>query len=426
MAQLHFAKGVKRVSLDNQADASMPIFLDDRHRVLEAPTLWIMGSVAKKRSRSNDTLKQYCSVMRRYLQWLDDNNYGSQQWAMVDEDIFSKYIESLCTGIDGKSIEYYCACIASFYTWARKKNYRHYFDLDSDGIKHKVQVVLKDQLMLAHVKSAITIKTLDFETPTGKKALHEQELEKFVTDRNHKVVLAAMDDMVYQIIASIMWVTGMRPRDLFQLPYRGKEQNIGFIPYDADEIPEALDQLEITYWFRSKGKHRSIQFPGILWRVICERYIPLRRERAHLHYNKHGISPSNATLFLAADGEVINADRLRYAFDKAVLKSRVLPPNAPGHGFTGTKYTPKMLRHSCATYFVYAHLKRNKLLGKTYQYDPAVDDKLRRMLGHSDIGTTYKYYVHLVNRFHSEDLLQDLKNSHVNQALNALLESMDY
>lgn len=426
MAQLHFANGVKRVSLDNQADTSMPIFLDDHHRVLEAPSLWIMEAVARKRSRSNDTLKQYCYVMRRFLQWLDDNNYGSQRWAMVDEEIFRKYVESLCTGIEGTSIKYYCACIASFYIWARKKNYRHYFDLDLDGIKKSVQVVLKDQLMLAHVKPTVTVTKLDFDVPMGKKALHEREVEKFVTDRNHKIILAAMSDVVYQIIATVIWVTGLRPRDLFQIPYRGKERNTGFIPFDTDEIPETLDQQEITYWFRSKGKHRSIQFPGVLWRVVCERYIPLRRERADLYFKKYGISPSNATLFLAADGEVVNAHRLRYAFDKAVLTSRPSPPSAPGYEFTGTKYTPKMLRHSCATYFVYEHLKRNKILGKPYQYDPMVDENLRRMLGHTDIGTTYKYYVHLVNRFHSEDLLQDLKNSHVNQALSALLLSMDY
>ncbi|OWW18044.1 integrase [Noviherbaspirillum denitrificans] len=280
--------------------------------------------------------------------------------------------------------------------------------------------------MLAHVRSSIEVTRLDFDTPMGKKALHEQEVEMFVTERNHKIILAAMNDIVYQIIATILWVTGLRPRDLFQLPYRGKEQNNGFIPYDADEIPDDLDQQEITYWFRSKGKHRSIQFPGLLWRAICELYIPVRRERADLHFAKYGISPSNSALFLAANGEIVNADRLRHAFSKAVQKSRALPLGVAGHGFTGRKYTPRMLRHSCATYFVYEHLKRNKLLGRPYQYDPSVDDRLRRMLGHEDVGTTYKYYVHLVIRFHNDDLLRDLKNSHVNQALSALLEVMNY
>lgn len=426
MAQLFFAHGVKRVSMDNQADTSMPIFLDDCHRVIEAPSQWIM-TVAKKGSRSNETLQQYSQIMNRYLQWLDDNGYTAHGWAMVDEDIFTEFIEFLCRpGVGGESVLYYCARIKSFYSWARTNGHRHFLDFEADGITGKIEVALKNQLMLAHVKSTVTVKRLGFETPMGKPALHEKEVEKFVTVRNHKIALSLMDDCVYQIIATIIWTIGLRPRDLFQLPYRGKDQNRNLIPYDADDLPSDLDHQEITFWFRSKGKHRSIEFPGLLWRVICERYIPLRRVRAELYFKKHRISPSNDTLFLTGDGEIVDNNKLRYAFAKAVTKSRSLPSDALGDKFTGSKYTPRMLRHSCATYFIYEHLKQQNLLGKPYRYDPSVDEKLRRMLGHEDIETTYKYYVHLVNRFHSDDLLRDLKNSHVNQALNSLLESMDY
>ena len=50
MAQLFFAHGVKRVSMDSQANTSMPIFLDDCRRVIEAPSQWIIN-VAKNGSR---------------------------------------------------------------------------------------------------------------------------------------------------------------------------------------------------------------------------------------------------------------------------------------------------------------------------------------------------------------------------------------
>ncbi|MBN0712824.1 hypothetical protein JTM07_36080, partial [Pseudomonas aeruginosa] len=92
-----------------------------------------------------------------------------------------------------------------------------------------------------------------------------------------------MNDPVYQIIAAIIRITGLRPIDLFQLPYRGKNENYGFIPYDEGEYPEGLDNGTIYYYFRSKGKWRSIDFPGKLWRVICENYLPLRRQRAKLY-----------------------------------------------------------------------------------------------------------------------------------------------
>lgn len=426
MVQLHFASGVTRVSMDNQAEKTMPIFLDERHRVIEVPSQWIMW-VAKRGSRSNETLHHYSAIMFRYLQWLEGEGYGPHAWDRIDEDIFDKFIESLCVpGISSSSVLYYCARIKSFYTWAQQKGYKHFLDFEPDGLEQKIDVSLRNQFLLAHVNSAVKVKRIGICNPLGKKPIYEKEVEKFVTERNHRIALSLFDDMVYQIIATIIWTTGLRPRDLLQIPYRGRDHNIEFVPYDVEDIPSDLGTRQLNYLFRSKGKHRSIDFPGVLWRVICQYYVPLRRARAELYYQRHGVTPSNSVLFLAKDGEPVNAHRMRYAFGKVVSIARGSAPGTSAHEFNGRRYNPRMLRHSCATYFVYEHLKSQSLIGKPYQYDPSVDEKLRRMLGHADVETTYKYYVHLVNRFHSDDLLRDLKNSHVNHALDDLLDALGY
>lgn len=426
MANLFFANGVDRVSRDNPSDTSMPIFLDNEHRVIEAPSLWVMA-IAKKASRSKATLTQYSAIINRYLRWLDENGYSAQSWATVDEDIFAHYIESICgPDVKHETVIGYCARIASFYKWASRKGYDHFFDLDLADAENLVEVTLLNQRLLAHINGSLTITKLNFDTPAGRPAVHELEVEKFVTDKNHKAALGLMDDIVYRVIATVIRVTGLRPRDLFQLPYRGKGKNAGFVPFDVDEIPPDLDERDIHFHFRSKGKERSIEFPGVLWRVICEVYIPIRRVRAEFYYKRHGISPRNDQLFLSEEGRVVNAYMLRYNFAKVVQKGRAGRLNNQEAIFTGKKYTPRMLRHSCATYFVYEHLKKLDQLGKPYRYDPAVDEKLRRMLGHNDIETTYRYYVHLVNQFHHDDLLADLKRSHVSQGLNVLLDAMEY
>lgn len=426
MANLYFANGIERISRDDPSDTSMPILLDNNHRVIEAPSLWLMA-IAKKASRSKATLHQYAAIINRYLRWLDASEYSAQAWASIDQDIFAHYIEAICTPeIRHQTVVGYCARISSFYKWASRKGYDHFFNLDLIDAENLVEVTLTNQRLLAHVKQTLTITKLNFDTPAGRPALHEREVEKFVTDKNHKAALGLMDDIVYRIIATIIRVTGLRPRDLFQLPYRGREDNCGFVPFDIDEIPPDLDQKEIYFHFRSKGKERSIEFPGILWRVICDTYIPVRRERAQIYFEKHGISPRNDQLFLSAEGRVVNAYMLRYNFAKVVQKAYGIAPKVPEATFTGRRYTPRMLRHSCATYFVYEHLKKANQLGKPYRYEPAVDEKLRRMLGHNDVETTYKYYVHLVNRFHHDDLLADLKKSHVSQGLNALLDAIAY
>lgn len=422
MAQLFFGEGVKRSSLDYPDDKAMPILLTDNHRVLEVPTLWL-NSVSKENSRSRDTLHNSAHILARYLRWLDEFGYSSSQWDMVDEEIFIKYLEYVTSGGVGHlSLLYYCSRILAFYTWARRKRYRHHLELQKDDAERVVNIVLKDQLMLAHVNSTVQVKRIGIDLPTGRTVFHEKEAQRFVTLENHKAMMSCMDDMVYQVIAAIIWTVGLRPKDLFQLPYRGRDSNVGFEPHNPDAIPTDLPSREIHYYFRSKGKHRSIEFPGQLWSIICQRYLPVRRERALQYLEKHGVSPRNDHLFLNKDGLIVNAKMLRDNFASALERARAT-------GLVGEnvkKYTPRTLRHSCATYFVYEHLKRSDELGKKYTYNPVVDEQLRRMLGHENIETTYKFYVHLVNRYHHEDLLADLKRTHVDDAMNSLLSSMNY
>ena len=89
-------------------------------------------------------------------------------------------------------------------------------------------------------------------------------------------------------------------------------------------------------------------------------------------------------------------------------------------------FNPRMLRHTCATYFVYEALKQNNMLGRSFVYDAAVDEDLRQLLGHNDVRTSYEYYVHLANRFFKEDLLADLHRSRVDAGLSALLDAVGY
>lgn len=431
MVNVFFAKGSRRNSQDDPLDISTPIFLDNSHRVIEAPSLWAI-KLASKYSRSKATLHTYSQLMQRYLRWLEDSGYGAHQWMAVDQEIFEEYIEFLCQSkIIAETATYYCARIASFYKWATSNGYENYFSWDVEECDALVKINLKDQLLLGHVKSHVEVEKLPFTTPIGRPALHEKEVEKFVTERNHRAALFLLDDVVYKIIATIIRITGLRPRDLFQIPYRGNKENFGFVPYDIDEIPSDLKRKDIRFYFRSKGKNRSIEFPGALWELICRVYIPLRRERAEIHYEKNGVSPRNNQLFLSSDGVVVTPYMLRYNFAKVVPVDRMedgAEQKDSRHAvvFHGRKYTPRMLRHSCATYFVYERLKKEGRVGKEYVYDPVIDEDLRKMLGHEDVGTTYKYYVHLVNRFHHDDLLADLKKSHVNQGFNALLDAIDY
>jgi site-specific recombinase XerD len=209
---------------------------------------------------------------------------------------------------------------------------------------------------------------------------------------------------------------------LLQLPYRGKEVNVDFVPYDEGEAPPDLGRRSLHYEFASKGKVRSIEFPGKLWQAICAAYIPLRRQRAALYRQRTGISPPNSVLFLNEAGYAVTYQMLYREFAKIPF----LAAKALDVKFKGRRFTACMIRHSCATYFVYEALKQKGRLGQHFVYDAALDEELRKLMGHKDIKTTLEYYVHLVNRFVHDDLLVDLKRAQVDSCLSALLEHHDY
>lgn len=430
MCILHFGNGL--ASHSGYMRERVGIYFDDNHNVLEAPTMWAMA-VSKIRSRSDETTRNYANILRRFLQWLDDSPiegaevvFGAQNWQLVDEDVFDAFLvhiasptDALPDGPSHKTMYHIAARVWSFYQWAEKQGYKHYLDISRTDIRY----MLKDQKLLAHINPVVKVTTLGFNLPSGRPAMHQREMQKFVRQTDYEIALSVLNDPVYQIIAAIIRITGLRPIDLFQLPYRGRNENYGFIPYDEGEYPEGLDNGAIYYYFRSKGKWRSIDFPGKLWRVICEYYLPLRRQRAELYEAKHGIPPRNSDLFLSARGDVVTHGMLGYNFSKVVSAAK---NSESATDFKAIRFNARMLRHTCATYFVYEALKAQNRLGRSFVYDAALDEDLRKMLGHTDVRTTLEYYVHLVNRYVHDNLLTDLHRSRVDAGLSAILDRHNY
>jgi len=418
--------GLKRI--DGWPQGAVPLVFDEEFVIIEAPTRWLMH-IAKLRSRSTETLRKYAWIIGRYFQWLDDAGYGAQNWIAVDIEVFEQYLAYIMRSkkasdfgpLEATAYDY-AARIVAFYDWARRVGYRHFLEVD----REEVTIRLTDQTLLAHVQNGIVRDKLDFNLPSGRAAFLQKEVQKFVTQAEFEVAVSLLDDEVFKVIATIIRITAMRPKELLQIPYRGDGENAGFIPYDIDEIPENLSLQNIMFSCRSKGKNRRIQFPGRLWKVICQLYIPLRRERAEIYRARKGVSPRNSVLFLTRDGYPVDYSILFEHFSKVVKASDSNRVSGAGPVYDKRVFNARMLRHTCATYFVYEALKKNNMLGRSFVYDAAVDEDLRDLLGHNDVGTSYKYYVHLANRFFKEDLLADLHRSRVDAGLSALLTEQGY
>jgi site-specific recombinase XerD len=393
---------------DLMPKSSVPIYLSDDYKVLEGPTYWIM-KLTQMRSRSIETLKQYSTILARYLQWRDDRDYKAEAWQNVDEDIINEYITYLIEIRDKKgkpsdsAIEFYIARLQSFYKWANENGYKHYWKMDTK----KVIFTVRNRSM---VNMNIERDALSFHLQTGRSTHVDANRDKFIHRENIPQIMRLFDDVVYAFIALIIWITALRPKELFQLPYKGTGLNEGLRRYQYDELEELTD---ILFEFESKGKRRSIKFPAYLWVFICTTWMPKRAERAALYRKKHGMMPPNIALFLSKSGDVVTRKMLRDNFLKVAMEEEC-PEN---------RLTPYMFRHSFATYFVFGALKKSNLLGRAYVYNAVIDQALREWMGHNDIDTTYKYYVHLVNRYFHNDLLDDIYKDE-NKAIFDIIERL--
>lgn len=386
----------------------MPLFLTNNHEVIEAPTIWA-AQVSLRRSRSEQTLSHYSNILARYLNWLDEIGSGAVNWQNVDQETIQSYIVHLIQGRgpNGKpndqTIEGYIARIADFYKWATKNGYNHFWDMNQEIVWRK----LKNQTLL---NTTVEIGKLEFKLGGRATTSARKELEKFLDNRSFTLLIKLLDDYVYKVMALIIRLTALRPHELLQMPYLGTGANSELRRYRDNEL-EALD--DVNFAFKSKGKNRSISVPAELWIHICQYWMPERQRRAELYKKRMGVNPPNSILFLSTEGLPVTYKML-YDHFKAVAKH----PD-----FLQNRMTPYMLRHAFATYFVLEQLKAKKLLGQPYLYDAAADEALREFMGHNDIGTTYQYYVHLVNRFVQDDLIYDLQKQMGKAILSTFLDA---
>lgn len=373
---------------------TVPIYLDDDFRVIEGPSYWAIA-LAQKRSRSIETLKQYTTVLARFLQWRDDKGFKARDWQLTDEDVINAYIGYLIKNRDikgrpsNKTIEDYIATLGYFFKWATEKGYKHYWKMDLE----KVTVQIKGSSRMVKTETQVEKRMHIGNGPT----MHvDDERDKFIHRENIPIIVELFDDVVYAFIVLVLWKTALRPKELFQLPYKGTGLNAGLKRYRDEELSELK---EILFRFESKGKDRGIKFPPDVWTVICRKWMPERVKRAAIYHERNnGKMPPNDALFLTENGRVVTQKMLRDKFNK-VAKD----PRCPEK-----KITPKMFRHAFATYFILDRIKQYNLLGKAYVYNAVIDAELREWMGHEDIDTTYKYYVHLVNRYFHNGLLEDL------------------
>jgi len=393
-----------------------PIYFTENFKVIEAPTLWGMAIAAS--ISSTETIRKYSSQIARFLHWLYDEYYDEAAteaiandptlYQRVDKDILLAYRDYLQDSVglrdetvEPQTINDTMERVIAFYRWARDRGYPHYVDLSET---YKI-VTVRHEALLGSISHFVH--SNEFALPTNRQNVIDHELDKLIDNATFATAcrLLREDDVVYEHMARVMRHTALRPIDLRQLPFRGpsKGANCGFRPYSDKELAALWDPKNeyfrsILFRFTSKrGKRRIIPFPGDVWADLCDEWMPERTKRAKLFREQRGYFP-NEHLFLSRDGDPVTYKMLITHFAKVARHS----------DYPRERFTPYMLRHAWATYTVLYFAERRGWLGKIDHHDIRLEHLLKLFMGHEDLGTTYKYYVHLAYLFNEGGVTGDL------------------
>jgi hypothetical protein len=264
-----------------------------------------------------------------------------------------------------------------FYIWASKREYPVAIN-NNDSWKYDYRANSK------FIGSIDMISVNHSEATNSKAEFRQKEPNKklfIMSNDDIKKLMQGYKDPVYAAALMLSLATGMREEGVCSMPYIGKGKNSHICPY-----PEILSNLSnennktFDFTVTEKGvSTRTLQVNLAAWKSICLMYLPLYFERLKLYKKKHRSINHNNVFFLKKNGEPITPKNIA---DQTYLVKKTLK---------AFPWTFHSARAWYATKFIIRHQSKEEILG--VYYNSAVEDQLKKQMGHKDYKTTYTHYM---------------------------------
>jgi site-specific recombinase XerD len=350
-----------------------PFLLDSQMRWEVEPNAFLARlSLVNGRTSSTSTWRSYAY---QFADWLSFCEKIGVQWRHVTELNIATYRNILASEsspqinrpLKRSTINHKLTVICQFYRFAHRKGWVDLlpFELGAARIPYSAdltrqaepncRVLAGNNLRLRELKEELRI-------PSRQEVRHF--IKSFRTWRD-------------QLIAEIMWLTGMRSEEVCSLP-------LDVLPEDPGSIENETVAIKIT----GKGqKRRAVLLPVRLLRSI-DRYVHMERWR---RVHSSGES-SGSSVFVGRTGKPLHTSAINRAFSTNYKR-------------TGLHIWPHLLRHGYA-------VERLAYLEDIGAPNPL---KVVQMeLGHAHMATTERY-LHLTERMRSEVI--ETHNSFVDRLL---------
>ncbi|MEH6710569.1 MAG: site-specific integrase [Paraglaciecola polaris] len=349
-------------------------------------------------STSEQTSDRYSSQIKRFLKFLieqrGDRKLDHNIWRQATAADIRKWQGAQVSQRDEQNlikpndntIRSNAKIVHQFYCWASEAGFPVAFNTKTKDWKFKY----KDESKLINIISMISGSHADHANiDLGGKNTRKQSKSEMLSMSDEDIgrLMNAYKDAVYPAILMLSLATGMREGGCVTFPYIGSGVNghIRTFPDIKNELKNGDTAKTFSFTVTEKrSKERTLQVNMAAWQSICKAYLPLFYERKRRFEKKFPGENANAHFFLKKNGEPVTATNVS---DQTYLaKLRIFKSDN-----TPFPWTFHSARAWYATSFIIRHLSVKEI--NNMHYDAAVEEQLRKQLGHKDIKTTYMHYI---------------------------------
>ena len=351
--------------------------------------------LAEKTSGSLDTSRRYAIVIAQFYKYLATQpkykKYGVHQYHVVadNRDIRRWQVERQIQRERDQNVSPSSETIFSdakqlllFFSWLRENGY-----ITNVRVKYKTWVAnFKSRRLLSYItKKAVrvidgkNIEVLDKEN-------RQRKLRSLITDSEINRLINSFYDPVYAVMFKLCLATAMRPMDLCKFPYIGVGFNKHILPFSDMSI--VTNEIEYTV-LKSKGnKDRTIEIVAADLKMLEDEYIlPFYQKRKKLYEKKFKKKCPPGLLFINKSGVPVTPTMVANRTWYAALKARRADPTFR----RGVDFY--QARHWWPTQYLLKTYGEEILTSRPDVLHAAAAQVLTNQMGHSDISTTFKYYV---------------------------------
>ena len=262
--------------IEKKSYPRIPLMLDSRNQIVEAPTNWFRYLVYYRR-RATSSVHQYATHLRLWWDFIEERRI---KWKDVDDTLLAEWRDLLLEGINNtskplnpKTVNTYISTVFDFYLWAESKGYVKGLigEVDINKDFYPAITVLKSTNSKGESKKSTPLLMRTVVSPI----LHVPTTDEITKVNENLENIYANANLVFRVSLILLWMerVGLRRAEVLSL-------KIKHIP--SWEDIDRLQQEDEVYEIEIIGKGNKKRIVSVSYDVLSETRSYIETERQEI------------------------------------------------------------------------------------------------------------------------------------------------